>query len=79
MPDGGTPFAAVLKFETHELREQTRRRLLDNRIYCPVHWPAGKRSSAEARYLSGTLLTLISDQRYGVEDMKRIVTTLQES
>jgi hypothetical protein len=78
-PPACTPFAAVLQFKTHEARELARRRLTENQIYCPVHWPAGKGSSKEAKYLSATLLTLISDQRYGIEDMKRIVSTLQKS
>jgi hypothetical protein len=76
--DGGTPFAVVLQFETHELRERVRHRLIEKRIYCPVHWPAGMGSSTEAKRLSATLLTLISDQRYGTEDMKRIVYTLRK-
>jgi hypothetical protein len=79
IPDRCTPFAAVFQFATHELREQARRRLIENRIYCPVHWPTRIGSSNEARSLSDTLLTLISDQRYGIQDMRRIVSTLQQS
>jgi hypothetical protein len=78
MQNGGTPFAAVLQFVTHELREHARQRLIANRIYCPVHWPSGAGSSDAAKSLSNTLLTLVSDQRYGIEDIKRIVSTLQK-
>jgi hypothetical protein len=79
MRDGSTPYAAVLQFKSHATRERAREQLLNRRIYCPVHWPAGIGSSAAAQDLSATLLTLVSDQRYGIEDMKRIISTLQES
>jgi hypothetical protein len=77
-PNGGTPFAAVLRFSTSALRERARQRLIDSRIFCPVHWPPGIGSSKEAKILSNTLLTIVSDQRYGIEDMKWIVSTLQK-
>ncbi len=78
-PEDSTPFAAVLQFETPESREQARHHLIKNRIYCPVHWPAGTDASIGAKRLSDSLLTLISDQRYGNKEMKQIVSTLQLS
>jgi len=45
-------------------RDALRNYLIDHDIYCPVHWPN--------RDLDGTELSLVCDQRYGIEDMKRI-------
>ena len=56
-------------------RDEVRAHLTKNRIYCPVHWPKpdGCKSNIYDQELS-----LICDQRYGIEDMKRIVSVIKE-
>ncbi len=56
-------------------RDEVRAHLTKNGIYCPVHWPkpAGCESNIYDQELS-----LICDQRYGIEDMKRIVSVIKE-
>lgn len=55
-------------------RDVIRKKLIDNRIYCPVHWP---HPNAECQSnLYEVELSLICDQRYNEDDMQRIVEVL---
>lgn len=56
-------------------RNEIRKILIENNIYCPVHWakPEGCYSN-----LYELELSLICDQRYDEDDMKRIVSVLSE-
>lgn len=56
-------------------RDLIRIHLIKNDIYCPVHWP--KLNECESNIYNKEL-SLICDQRYGIEDMERIVSVLQE-
>ena len=53
-----------------EKRDELRKYLIDNQIYCPAHWPRCD--------LEGHELSLVCDQRYGAEDMRRILKVLQD-
>lgn len=55
-------------------RDKIRQKLINERIYCPVHWPHPK-SECESN-LYDIELSLICDQRYSVDDMQRIVNVL---
>ena len=70
------PIFVPVIFESKELRDSISKKLIENRIYCPTHWPKPKyqnRSNVYDRELS-----LVCDQRYGQEDMERILTVLRE-
>ena len=58
-------------------RSELRQRLIDNRIYCPIHWPAPIQLTPEAkansRAIYNNIMSLPCDQRYGIEDMQRLV------
>lgn len=56
-------------------RNEVRAHLTKNEIYCPVHWPKPEGCESNIYDLE---LSLICDQRYGVEDMKRIVSVIKE-
>lgn len=56
-------------------REEIRAHLTKNKIYCPVHWPKPERCESN---IYDQELSLVCDQRYGIEDMKRIVSVIQE-
>lgn len=60
----------------HNLGERTfvRKKLIDNKIYCPVHWPHPNAACESNLY--DTELSLICDQRYCEKDMERIVSVL---
>ncbi len=59
-----------------ENRDSIRRHLTENNIYCPIHWP--KPQGCESN-LYDMELSLICDQRYTEEDMKRIVSVIEKS
>ncbi len=62
-------------------RDAVRRRLIQKKIYCPVHWdlPAdiSKKKFPVSHAISEHILTLPIDQRYTERDMKRIVQCLK--
>lgn len=57
-------------------RDEVRAHLIKNEIYCPVHWP--KPEGCESN-IYDIELSLICDQRYGIEDMRRIVSVVLEA
>ncbi len=54
-------------------RDFIRKRLIENDIYCPVHWPIPEGCQSN---LYDIELSLVCDQRYDEEDMRRIVDVL---
>ncbi len=63
-------FVPILLFDN---RNELRSKLVANGIYCPIHWP--KPQGCESN-LYDMELSLICDQRYTEEDMKRIVSVI---
>ena len=60
-------------------RDELRRYLIKNGIYCPVHWPVSKyhRLDKRAEFIYKNELSLVCDQRYTEEDMNRIVEKIK--
>jgi len=54
--------------------------LIDNKIYCPIHWPIPNilksHSLNSSHYIFDHILSIPCDQRYTIDDMLRIVTIL---
>lgn len=62
-----------------DVRDALRRHLIEERVYCPVHWPISDlHPEGYARNIFCRELSLICDQRYDDTDMKRIVTSVKE-
>lgn len=59
-------------------RNELRRYLIQNEIYCPIHWPISEfhRLTEQERVLYDNELSLVCDQRYNAADMKRMVETI---
>ena len=57
-----------------ENRAELQKKLAENKIYCPAHWP--KYSDKANSNLYDLELSLICDQRYGERDMERIIALL---
>ncbi len=55
-------------------RDGIRRKLIENSIYCPIHWPQPRAGCLSNLYEFE--LSLICDQRYVEKDMKRILSVL---
>ncbi len=53
-------------------RNELRRELMKNNIFCPVHWPL------ENNKISEKELSLVIDQRYSQEDMERVVKVIKD-
>lgn len=60
-------------------RDELRRYLIQNEIYCPIHWPVSKyhKLNERERFLYDNELTLVCDQRYTKKDMNRVVKTIK--
>lgn len=61
-------------------RNELRRHLINNEIYCPVHWPVSeyRKLSDKTETIYADELSLVCDQRYTEEDMNRMVEVIQE-
>ena len=59
-----------------EKNVQIRKRLIENKIYIPILWPnvltENNEDSIEYKY-ANNILPIPCDQRYGIEDMKKII------
>ncbi len=55
------------------IRDKLRNHLIENDIFCPVHWPMSQlhTMSDKNKELFRVELSLICDQRYGLEDMEK--------
>lgn len=60
-------------------RDTLRNELIKNNIFCPIHWPLSTSHtiSDTAKQLFRTELSLVCDQRYDVDDMKKIIHVLR--
>ncbi|UDM73882.1 aspartate aminotransferase family protein [Vagococcus fluvialis] len=62
-------------------RDELRAYLAANEIYCPVHWPIAKQVEStiinyKIRDVYSNMISIPCDQRYGIEDMERIVQVI---
>lgn len=61
-------------------RDSVRRQMFSQNIFCPVHWPCPKGFAlTRAEELSQNELSLIVDQRYDENDMKRIIDIIKKT
>ncbi|MFC4557938.1 hypothetical protein ACFO3D_06920 [Virgibacillus kekensis] len=62
-----------------EKRNDVRKKLIDERIYCPVHWPIPDQIKETNLNLDiyNTILSIPCDQRYGLDEMERIISIFQ--
>lgn len=60
-------------------RDSLRRHLIENKIYCPVHWPISEYHKPDKRsaLIYENELSLVCDQRYTEHDMYRMVETVK--
>ena len=66
-------------------RNELRRHLINNEIYCPIHWPVSEYHMGGSHKLDDKTeniyaneLSLVCDQRYIEEDMNRMVDVIRE-
>lgn len=68
-------FVPVLVEES--VRNDLRRKLIDEKIYCPVHWPLSEYHTKTGK-LYDMELSLVCDQRYDISDMQRMVKVIKD-
>lgn len=60
-------------------RDALRRYLIENEIYCPIHWPVSQyhRLDEKTGFIYENELSFVCDQRYSGEDMERTVAAVE--
>lgn len=74
--EGKTPF--FIPIFIHE-RDSVRKIFFKNNMFMPVHWPKKSRELSGENPLYETELSLICDQRYSADDMKKILEVLKDA
>ncbi|NLC17555.1 MAG: hypothetical protein GX756_06740 [Clostridiales bacterium] len=71
------PLFLPVLFETKEKRDFYHKKLIQNDIYCPIHWEIPFEIQhyykEDIKDIYNKILSLIIDQRYSIEDMHRII------
>lgn len=77
LKDNDCPLFVPIRVEN---RNELRKYLIQNEVYCPVHWPMSSyhRLSAKQRQFYESEISLVCDQRYSVADMKRVIALINE-
>jgi dTDP-4-amino-4,6-dideoxygalactose transaminase len=64
-----------------ENRSEIRQKLIEQKVYCPIHWPVMEQLKIDnlknTEKIYGTVLSIPCDQRYGANDMKRVIEILR--
>ena len=60
-------------------RDELRNFLIKNDIYCPIHWPVSDYHELDEKeqFLYDNELSLVCDQRYAEDDMRRMVQAIE--
>lgn len=62
-------------------RNDLRKKLIDERIYCPIHWPIPEQiketNLCSTLEIYNSILSIPCDQRYGIAEMERIISILK--
>ena len=75
LKDGYVPlFIPIVSNNRNVVREA----MFKQEIFCPVHWPLDEMPVRRGELMAKTELSLIIDQRYGRNDMDRIIAVLKE-
>ena len=78
--DKSVPLFVPVLFESKEQRDYIRKKLIEQQIYCPVHWPQPKQIPADYKVndIVNRELSLICDQRYGITEIRREIETIMQ-
>ena len=75
------PLFVPILFESTDKRNTVRKSLINEKIYCPIHWPKNALITPDMKVnlIFDTELSLICDQRYMESDMERILKVINKS
>ena len=73
LKENDCPLFVPLLFQNKK-REELRKYLVENKIYCPVHWPVSKvhKLNPTTKELYEQEISIVCDQRYNISDMEYI-------
>ena len=80
LTESAVPLFVPVLFESKEQRDFVRKKLIEQQIYCPIHWPQPSQIPAEFEVNSivSRELSLICDQRYEIPQIKREIETIKQ-
>ena len=80
LTDDACPLFVPVIFKSKDERNAVRKKLIDNQIYCPIHWPKNQliTSGMKVNNIFDRELSLICDQRYTVDEMTTIVNMINQ-
>lgn len=76
---GSAPLFVPILFDSESQRDKVRKKLIEQQIYCPIHWPQPAHIPAEFKVndIVSRELSLLCDQRYGITEMRRQIEIIQ--
>lgn len=77
--DSCTMFSLVLYFDTKEIRDSVRKRLIESCVYPAILWVVPDGASETARDFSERMLSVHCDGRYKEEDIKQLASILNKA
>ncbi len=77
--DSCTLFSLVLYFDTKEIRDTVRKRLIESCVYPAILWAVPDSASEAARDFSERMLSVHCDGRYKEEDIKQLARILNKA
>ncbi len=78
--DKSAPLFVPVLFESKGQRDDVRKKLIEQQIYCPIHWPQPEQipSDYKVNDIVSRELSLICDQRYSINEIKEEVETIMQ-
>ena len=78
--EGNCPLFVPVLADSKKERDELRRYLINNAIYCPIHWPKPSivNSTMAVNDIYDQEISLICDQRYGIDDMRHIIDVIND-
>ena len=77
--DSCTMFSLVLYFDTKEIRDSVRKRLIGSCVYPAILWAVPDSASETAKDFSERMLSVHCDGRYREEDIKQLASILNKA
>ena len=77
--DSCTMFSLVLYFDTENIRDSVRKRLIESCVYPAILWAVPDSASETARDFSERMLSVHCDGRYKEEDIKQLASILNKA
>ena len=78
--EGDCPLFVPVLANSKKERDELRQHLTNNAIYCPIHWPKPSivNSKMAVNDIYDLEISLICDQRYGIDDMRHIIDVIND-